>query len=676
MGTAVPDGERRTMFERIKSAWRLPARERIGADQLSAVVRATPAALACGVVNASLICASFLIAAPSLTVLLWFGSIVGISICFVRKTRASATREATSLSSRAMKRALVASSLLALPWGVASPLFIGHVSHANELLLITVLAGMSSGGSVLLAPVYPAAIAYMAAVLVPFALTCFALMETAYAFLGLVSISFGAFLLAVIATKARLSVQRTRALQEMTRLTQALKDRDALISTQNLRFETALNNMTQGLCFFDREERLIVCNRRYIDMYGLDPQRVRPGVPLREIVAMRYAAGACPDISQEDYLAWRSRAGNADRPSDTVWRLKNGRVFAIHYRPMADGAWVATTDDITERQQLAEQLTEQHKLLADRTALLQAIIDHFPGGIGFYDKDLRVVVCNDTAKAILDLPEYFFASGPPRLEDILRFNALRGEYGPGDPEEHVRAKLALIVNQGSYHFERSRPDGTVLDVRGAPVENIGFLTTYMDITERYRAEAKIAYLATHDTLTGLPNRLQFQQRLDEAVATARAGKQTVALLMLDLNRFKAVNDTLGHPVGDSFLKAVAERLTAAVRADDTVARLGGDEFAVVLLTSDAVAEAASVATRIQQALTEPFTLCEHTLCIGTSIGIAISSGDTVDAEKLIKQADMALYRAKAEGGNRYRFFDLTSTAPPAHATTAQQAHAA
>jgi diguanylate cyclase (GGDEF)-like protein len=165
-------------------------------------------------------------------------------------------------------------------------------------------------------------------------------------------------------------------------------------------------------------------------------------------------------------------------------------------------------------------------------------------------------------------------------------------------------------------------------------------------------------LATHDALTGLPNRVHFQERLDKAVAVARAGKASVALLMLDLNRFKQVNDTLGHPVGDSLLKAIAERLTSAVRGDDTVARFGGDEFAVVLSTNDAQADAALVATRIQDALTAPFGIDDHTVCIGTSIGIAIPvEGAAADAQRLIKEADLALYRAKAEGGDRYRFFE-------------------
>jgi PAS domain-containing protein len=195
-------------------------------------------------------------------------------------------------------------------------------------------------------------------------------------------------------------------------------------------------------------------------------------------------------------LGLGSNAGNAGGVSDTVHELANGRVFHIHYRPMADGAWVATHDDITERRKLCQRLEE-------RAVLLQAIIDNFPGAVGYFDRDLRVAVCNDKAKTILDLPEALFAGGPPRLEDLIRFNAARGEYGPGNRDEQIAAKVALAKDRHTYHFERQRPDGTVLDVRGAPIDNGGFLTTYMDITERYRPEAKIAHMATHDALTGL-----------------------------------------------------------------------------------------------------------------------------------------------------------------------------
>jgi diguanylate cyclase (GGDEF)-like protein len=654
---ARKDGERQRMTARIKTAWRLPGPRQIGADQLSAVVSATPAALLCGLVNTGIVAFDLWNVVSRVQLLAWLLCSLVVAAGLSLRRGEPRGREATSLSPRALRRTVLLAAVSACPWASLGVLYLGGLPHTNELILIAICAGMSASGSILLAPIYPAALIYMAIILLPVAVKCFAFAGPGYHLLGLLTLSYGAFLSALIATCARLSVERTEAIRALTRTTRQLKERDELITAQNLRFETALNNMSQGLCFFDGDERLIVCNRRYIDLYGLDAERVRPGVHFRDIVNMRYTSGACPEITREDYLAWRSDAGRAQSPSDTVHRLQNGRIFAIHYRPMADGAWVATTDDITERQHLSERLAEQHKLLEEHTALLQAIIDNFPGGIGFYDKDLRVVVCNDKAKAILDLPEKLFAAGPPRLEDILRFNAERGEYGPGCIEEQVSAKLALIANQQSYRFERSRPDGTVLDVRGAPVGNAGFITTYMDITERYRAEAKIAHLATHDSLTSLPNRVLFRERLDNAVAASRAGHGSVSVLMIDLNRFKHVNDTLGHPMGDLLLKAVADRIGRAVRAEDTVARLGGDEFAVVVYTFDPAREAASIASRIQQALAEPFELDGHTLHIGASIGIAVPSGQALDADRLIKEADIALYRAKAEGGDRARFFE-------------------
>jgi diguanylate cyclase (GGDEF)-like protein len=145
--------------------------------------------------------------------------------------------------------------------------------------------------------------------------------------------------------------------------------------------------------------------------------------------------------------------------------------------------------------------------------------------------------------------------------------------------------------------------------------------------------------------------------MEDGLAAVRAGHGGLAVLMLDLNRFKQVNDTFGHPVGDSLLKSVAARLSGAVRETDTVARLGGDEFAVVLQTFDTVAEAETIALRIKQALTRPFQLEEQTVEIGTSIGIAVAAQDAVDAELLFKQADIALYGAKREGGDRHRFFE-------------------
>ena len=208
----------------------------------------------------------------------------------------------------------------------------------------------------------------------------------------------------------------------------------------------------------------------------------------------------------------------------------------------------------------------------------------------------------------------------------------------------------------TYHFERERPDGTVLDVRGIPIDNGGFLTTYMDITERHRSQQKIAHMARHDALTSLANRVQLNERLEQALARG-SEEEAAAVLLLDLDRFKAVNDTLGHQVGDKLLRLVADRLQALVRASDVVGRMGGDEFAIVQAGLETRADAISLAERIIEAIGRPFSVDGHTVRIGTCIGIAVAPTDGRDAETLIKNADLSLYRAKNNGRGTFCFFE-------------------
>ncbi len=177
-----------------------------------------------------------------------------------------------------------------------------------------------------------------------------------------------------------------------------------------------------------------------------------------------------------------------------------------------------------------------------------------------------------------------------------------------------------------------------------------------DISERKIAEAKIASLASHDSLTGLPNRVLFQERLQQALTFVRSG-ESAAVLSIDLDHFKPVNDTLGHSVGDSLLQAVAKRLIGCMRASDTVARIGGDEFAVVLLGLKVAADAARSAQRIVDALSKPYDLDGQQVTISASVGITTSPADGTDADTLLKKADVALYCAKAEGRCAYRMFD-------------------
>ena len=444
---------------------------------------------------------------------------------------------------------------------------------------------------------------------------------------------------------ARLEQQHELAMEQEERL-----------RTRNLQFDMAINNMSEGLCFFDGTQRLIVCNNRYMEMYGLRPQEIRPGMTLREIIDLRFEVGSFPAMSRDQYHAWRNSVAVSNEPSDTIVELMDGRTFEIHHRPMSDGGWVATHDDITERQRLKAELEGNNKLLRERTSLLQAIVDNFPGGIRFFDSQLRVSVCNDRVKTFLDLPDSLFAKGSPQLEDMLRFKASRGDYGPGDVEEQIAAKLAQARDRSAYHFEREHANGTVLDVRGVPIDGGGFITTYMDITERTRSEAKIAHMARHDALTNLSNRVLLNECLDHALEGIKRSEK-VALHLIDLDRFKAVNDTLGHPAGDRLLQMVADRLRALARETDTIARMGGDEFAIVQVNVAQPAQAESLAQRVIEAVCKPYDIDGHQAVIGVSVGIALGPDDGDTPEQLVRNADLGLYRAKNEGRGTLCFFE-------------------
>jgi diguanylate cyclase (GGDEF)-like protein len=233
---------------------------------------------------------------------------------------------------------------------------------------------------------------------------------------------------------------------------------------------------------------------------------------------------------------------------------------------------------------------------------------------------------------------------------------LRGEYGAGDVEEIVAERLALAREAKAHCFERKRTDGIVLEVRGVPLEEGGFVTTYTDITERRHNEARIAHMVRHDPLTDLPNRVLLRERIEEAIADRR-NRGGLALLYLDLDRFKLVNDTFGHSAGDALLKTTAQRLCECVRDRDTVARLSGDEFAIVQLSANSRKEASALAQRISGIMSAPFDVCGHQMLVGISIGIACWPGDGDDADQLLRNADLALYRAKSEGRATFRFFE-------------------
>ena len=286
-------------------------------------------------------------------------------------------------------------------------------------------------------------------------------------------------------------------------------------------------------------------------------------------------------------------------------------------------------------------------------------LDHMREGLCMFDAERRLVVSNGRYAEMYRLPPQLLKPGTPHRE-IIRHRVvngvLKGEADEGAAERVISALSTLPIGTPSSRIDELS-DGRLVCVTRQPTAGGGWVATHLDVTERQHTEAKIAHMAQHDSLTGLPNRTLFRERLEQALARARRRNHKSALLMLDLDRFKEINDTFGHPVGDALLKIVAERLRECCRETSTIARLGGDEFAVIEDISDDAREATIVAERIQRSLGAPYDVGGYRLVSGASIGIAIMPNDGTGSDEIVKNADLALYRAKEVGRGSHRFFE-------------------
>jgi diguanylate cyclase (GGDEF)-like protein len=311
------------------------------------------------------------------------------------------------------------------------------------------------------------------------------------------------------------------------------------------------------------------------------------------------------------------------------------------------------------REAEAELALGQERERADQQMHIQAArfaaaMNNMSEVLCLFDNTDNLVVGGDRLAAILGLRENSIAPGTS-IEDLPTLLTGASETPSRDPGQLHRLILRLRTGGKRASEVQDLDDGRRLAVNFAPMDNEGWLLTLEDVTVQRLAEAEIAHMAHHDALTGLANRVLFRDRLDEAVTRAKRGHRS-SVMYLDLDHFKAVNDTLGHPVGDALLREVTQRLKQQVRDPDTVARLGGDEFAIVQ-SIEQPTDCTALATRLIAAVSKPYEVNGNRVILGTSIGIAIVPDDGDDADLLMKNADMALYRSKADGRGRYRMFE-------------------
>lgn len=430
-----------------------------------------------------------------------------------------------------------------------------------------------------------------------------------------------------------------------------LAEHAAELKLINTRFDVAISNMSQGLCLFDADKNLVISNSRYQQMYNLPDELVRPGTPLQRIL-QHYADRGEADLnlSVDQHL----KKMPSQRQQD--YQLKNSRQILIQRKPLPDGGWVATHEDVTEQRRGEQMLAEKAAELEAINLRFDAALNNMSQGLCLYDVEQRIVVSNARYGEIYHLRSDQIRPGVS-LAQILDYRREQGTHFADVASDVYRKQNVKLSNE-----IRELADGRVIAIARHMMPGGGWLTTHEDITDRARNEKRIAFLAQHDLLTGLANRAVFSEKLDEAAKRLQRHGVTFTVLMLDLDRFKAVNDTLGHAVGDQLLIEVAQRLQSSLRDTGVLARLGGDEFAIIQENEKNQSEGAiGLALRIIGLIEQPFDLGGNRASVGTSIGIAFAPEHGTDAESLLVKADVALYAAKSGGRNDFRVFQSKMT---------------
>jgi diguanylate cyclase (GGDEF)-like protein len=307
---------------------------------------------------------------------------------------------------------------------------------------------------------------------------------------------------------------------------------------------------------------------------------------------------------------------------------------------------------------IVRNLSRQHKDAEQRLAVekerLDTAINNMTQGLLLYGPDTRIVFCNQRYLEMYNLSPEVVKPGC-LFRDLIEYRKAIGSF-KGDVDEFCSTILRNIAENKTTHYVVGTDDGRSVEIVNRPLATGGWVATLEDVTERRRAEQQIAHLAHYDALTELPNRVLFREQLEHELERIKRGEQ-LAMLYIDIDEFKSVNDSLGHPVGDELLKAVAARLRGCVRETDFVARLGGDEFAVVQTGIQQASDVMELVKRIYESIREPYHCLGHHLTTDASIGIALAPHDGTELDQLLKSADLAMYGAKGDGRRTYRFFE-------------------
>lgn len=422
---------------------------------------------------------------------------------------------------------------------------------------------------------------------------------------------------------------------------------------------TLLDRVPDGLMVCAPDGQIQWVNESFVLMYGLLDAAAAVSARFDAVYALAWAGCSGPEAAlyASGQQTLRENLRFVGAPFELP--LPGNRFCRVIARPADDGSVFYAHADVSELKHQQQQLAQAERAardsaaqLARKSALLQATLENMEQGIAMINAEGVVEFYNRHLLDLLDLPQDLMDSRPT-IGELIRYQRARGEFD-GLPEPLQSLLASDTLTQDLQSLERRRPNGRIIDVRSIPVEGGGMLRTFSDVTERRLHEQRVEHLATHDSLTGLLNRAKFIECLSSEVALARRTPSVFAVLYLDLDGFKPINDRYGHAMGDRALVWVAHVLGRIARESDFVARLGGDEFAVLQRGITQHEQAVRLAERLAQALSEPFTVDGLALQMGASVGIALYPEHGTDPEALLVCADQAMYVAKAgqrDGGS-------------------------
>ncbi|MET3927756.1 EAL domain-containing protein [Devosia sp. 2618] len=421
--------------------------------------------------------------------------------------------------------------------------------------------------------------------------------------------------------------------------------------------DAALENIPYGFCVWSPQFRLVMWNKNWRDIYGFTLEDVRRGMTLEDVVQLSHKLGnhASQDASAfyESYTSelLANRDGERARSREVV---HGGRTIETANIYSDSLGWVVTHEDITDEIKRTEVVQKRKLELERQNIRLDAAVNNISQGLCMMDAKGRLVICNEPYARIYNLPLNLLKPGT-QLERILGHLFDEGMSAGGTREEYIAWRRDVISRREYGKTVHELGNRTIM-MQHHPMKDGGWVSTHEDITEQRQNEARIRHLARHDALTDLPNRIEFLEQMAKTEAGLSRGEKA-AVLYIDLDHFKAVNDTLGHAVGDEVIKQASARLWGTTRETDVLARLGGDEFALLMRPIESASDAAKIADRIIKSIGTPMVIGGQQIEIGASVGIAVGPGDGVKTDTLVKNADLALYKAKSEGRSTYHFFE-------------------